>query len=271
VKIYRKTIHEEWKLIARGYARQVEIAEQVADYSISWTERHLVVRSLQQVEAAQTLIAAHQVEGLLILNFDETVRHRQVRRYRERPTRMVQEREPSVTVTIDENARQAVMRRKGWRVYATNAPAEELPLSQALLAFRNHYIVERGYDRLKCRPRLLTPNVFKTGRSRHRRDSAGLHRAARLDPAGIPRAASVGPGRRRVGWAVRGQSQAYYRPTAECILEAFKDRTLTLLHQPHRSSRHLTPLSELQQRILSLLDFPPDIYTQLPADSPKPS
>jgi transposase len=60
------------------------------------------------------------------------------------------------------------------------------------------------------------------------------------------------------------------RPTAERILAAFEDLTLTLIHEPHRSLRHLTPLSDLQQRILSLLDFPPNIYTQLCVDSLKP-
>jgi len=33
---------------------------------------------------------------------------------------------------------------------------------------------------------------------------------------------------------------------------------------------HVTPLSDLQQKILNLLGFSPDIYTRLAADSLKP-
>lgn len=60
------------------------------------------------------------------------------------------------------------------------------------------------------------------------------------------------------------------RPTAERILEAFQDITLTLIQEPYRSLRYLTPLSELQQRIFTPLDFSPDIYTRLWANSSKP-
>jgi transposase len=60
------------------------------------------------------------------------------------------------------------------------------------------------------------------------------------------------------------------RPTAERILEAFEHITLTVIREPPRTVRHLTPLSSLQQRILVLLDFSPDIYTKLCMQSSKP-
>jgi transposase len=309
VKIYRETINGEQKLIARGYERQVEMTGEVAGELITWTERHLVVRSLQQVQAAQTrlqqriekakaavealnergrgkqryvdiaalrqaakaLIKGHQVEGLLTLNFEETVRRRQVRRYRDRPTRIVKEREPSVTATVDENAVQERMRQQGWRVYATNAPTEELPLSQAILAYRNQYIVERGCGRLKGRPLSLTPMYLE--RDDHatgliRLVSIGLRVLTLLEF--LVRRRLAQEENELAGLYAGNPKRTTARPTAERILEAFKDLTLTLIHEPHRSLRHLTPLSDLQQRILGLLDFPPDIYTRLCANSSKP-
>jgi transposase len=309
VNIYRDTIDGERKLIARGYERQVEITEEVEGEFITWTERHLVVRSLKQVEAAQTrlqkriekakvavealnergrgkkryadiaelrqatqaLVEAHQVEGLLVLSFEETVHRRQVRGYRDRPTRIVEEREPSVTVTVDEKAVQKVMRRKGWRVYATNAPAEQLSLSQAILAYRNQYIVERGCGRLKGRPLSLTPMYLE--RDDHatgliRLVSIGLRVLTLLEFLLRRRLAQEDD--ELAGLYAGNPKRTTTRPTAERILEAFKDLTLTLIHEPHRSLRHLTPLSDLQQRILSLLDYPPDIYTRLCANSSKP-
>ena len=46
-------------------------------------------------------------------------------------------------------ALQAAERRLGWRVYGTDRPATALTLEQAVLAYRNEYLVERGFGRLK--------------------------------------------------------------------------------------------------------------------------
>ena len=61
------------------------------------------------------------------------------------------------------------------------------------------------------------------------------------------------------------------RPSAELMLEAFEYITLTVLHEIHRTLRHLTPLTPVQQHILKLLDIPSDIYTRLAAESVIPA
>ncbi len=45
------------------------------------------------------------------------------------------------------------------------------------------------------------------------------------------------------------------RPTAEHLLEAFEDSTLTIVKGPQQIVRHMTALSPLQQRLLALLGF----------------
>jgi hypothetical protein len=50
----------------------------------------------------------------------------------------------------------------------------------------------------------------------------------------------------------------------------FQGLTLTIMREGRRRRRHLTPLSRVHQRILTLLDFPVDIYTRLCPDSHKP-
>jgi len=47
--------------------------------------------------------------------------------------------------------------RLGWRVYATNVPAEQLSLVQAVLAYRSPYLVASDMGRLKGHPLSLTP------------------------------------------------------------------------------------------------------------------
>jgi transposase len=61
------------------------------------------------------------------------------------------------------------------------------------------------------------------------------------------------------------------RPTAEALLEAFKEIILTMTTTGGRIQRHLTLLSNIQQQILALLDFRLDIYTRLTANSRVPT
>jgi transposase len=65
--------------------------------------------------------------------------------------------------------------------------------------------------------------------------------------------------------------RATARPTTERLLERFEGLTLTIIREGRRRRSHLTPLSQVQRRILALLTFPVDIYTRLCPDSHKPS
>jgi hypothetical protein len=60
------------------------------------------------------------------------------------------------------------------------------------------------------------------------------------------------------------------RPTAEAVLQAFKDIHLSVVSIGEQVLYHVTPLSDVQQKILSLLDFPSDIYTRLVLEFSKP-
>lgn len=307
--IYREKADGERALIAEGYERQVTLTTEVEGEPVTWTERRLVTRSLKQAraaerrlrkqlgkaqtalralnerghgkkryrdaadlrQAAEAIVEEYKVQELLQLSYEMIVHKRKVRRYRERPTRVVEERELQVNVVLDEAAVEKVARQQGWRVYATNAPATQLPLSQAVLAYRNQYIVERGCGRLKGRPLSLTPMYLE--RDDHatgliRLLSIGLRVLTLLEFVVRQRLAEEGA--ELAGLYAGNPKRATARPTAERILEAFQDITLTIIQEPHRTRRHLTPLSQLQQRILTLLDFPPDIYTRLCVNFFKP-
>lgn len=45
----------------------------------------------------------------------------------------------------------------GWRAYVSNAPSTQLSLSQAVLSYRDQWIVERGFHRLKGAPLAISP------------------------------------------------------------------------------------------------------------------
>ena len=61
------------------------------------------------------------------------------------------------------------------------------------------------------------------------------------------------------------------RPTAEAMLQVFKGIHLSVVSIGEQVLYHVTPLSEVQQKILSLLGFPSDIYTRLVNGFSKPA
>ena len=53
------------------------------------------------------------------------------------------------------------------------------------------------------------------------------------------------------------------RPSAELLLEAFRGISLTVVEVAGQQTALLTPLSPLQEKLLSLWDLPADIYPRL--------
>jgi len=307
--IHRERENGERERIAEGYERLELLTAEVDGQTVIWTERRVVLRSLKQAQvaeaalrsrlakaqqaltalnergrgkkrfteveslqqAAEALVEQHRVQGLLRLRYEEEVRERPVRRYRGRPASIRREREVRVTAAVDEEALEKAVRRLGWRVYATNTPTERLSLEQAVLAYRGQYVIDRGMGRLKGRPLSLTPMYLQrddraTGLIRLL--GIGLRVLTLLEF--VVRRNLAAAGVKLAGLYAGNPKRATAQPTAERLLEAFQEITLTVIQEHSQTRCHLTPLSKVQQRILALLDFSPDIYARLCADSAKP-
>jgi transposase len=295
--------------IAEGFEVTHTLTAQVADKTVEWTERRLVVRSTALAEAArrglqarlakaQTELAAlgerkqgkkvftevaelrqaaeaivdrHEVADLLQLTYQEIVHERPVRAYRQRPATVRIEKTCDLQVRVDPAAVALAERTFGWRVYATNQPDADLSLPQAVLAYRSEYLIEHDFARLKGKPLSLAPMYLRTDAR-----ITGLIRLLTLGLRILTLCEFVV--RRRLaaeqttlaGLYQDSPKHATTRPTAERLLTAFKNLTLTTIYMGGQVHRHLTPLSALQQRILELLDFSADIYTRLSALSENP-
>lgn len=75
---------------------------------------------------------------------------------------------------------------------------------------------------------------------------------------------------RLAGLYAGNPKRATMRPTAERLLDAFGELTLTIIEDSHQTYGHLTPLSTLQQRILDAVGFSVDMYTKLCTVSANP-
>jgi transposase len=307
--VQRTTAEGEDEVIAEGYEQCSELSSDVQGQSVTWTERRLIVRSLKQAQAAtaalharlgkaqatlpqlmvhkqgkpvyrdadalqhaaQALLKAHQVQGLIRLQIDEQVVKRPVRAYGTHPAAVRVERTFHLHSEVDQAAVSAATRRLGWRVYVTNHPEQPLTLEQAVLAYREEYLVERGFGRLKGKPLSLSPMYVHSDQR-----ATGLIHLLSV----ALRILTLLEGRCRQRLADQHESlpglyagnpkRTTSRPTAEALLQAFQLIHLSVVAFGQQAHRHLTPLSELQQRILGLLDLSPIIYGRLGAESPQP-
>jgi transposase len=210
------------------------------------------------------MLKQYRVEGLLTVTIEEQLEEHRVRAYGNRPTGVRVERVLSVRSGVDASAVEEAIRCLGWRVYVTNQPTELLPLEQAILAYREEYLVEHGFGRVIGKPLSLSPMY--------------VHSEQRA--TGLVRLLSIGlrvltllefQVRQRLtdqqetlaGVYAGNPKRTTQRPTAEALLGAFQGIHLSIITLGQQLHRHLTPLSALQQRILSLLGFSSDLYDQL--------
>jgi transposase len=221
--------------------------------------------------AAEAILRQQRVAGLLQVEWGETVQTRPRRAYRGRPAGVREERTLWLQVRVDEGALRQAVQVLGWRVYVTNAPVEELSLEEAVRAYREEYLVEHSFGRLKGQPLSLCP----------------MYLAKEEHATGLVRLLSLGlrvlsllefEVRRRLeaeGAVVPGlyagnPQRTTARPTAEGLLGCFQDINLSMVTQAGQTQGYLPPLSAVQQRILALLGFAPSIYERLVAHSANP-
>jgi transposase len=308
--IRRENAAGELEEIAEGYEQNLPLKAEVEGNTITWTERHLIVRSFQhartseetlrsrlakaqaellelnthkqgkkQIEDATSMQAAaekvlkhYRVAGLLKLKIVEQGTERHIRAYGDRPARTEIERTVTLQAEIDEPAVQEAVRWFGWRVYATNQAQEVLPLEKAVLAYREEYLVERGFGRLKGKPLSLSPMYLQNDERATalvRLLTIGLRILTLIEYRVRQRLADLKE--KLPGLYAGNPKRATDRPTAEAMLQAFKGIYLSVVTLGEQVLYHVTPLSDVQGKILSLLDFPADIYTQLVSGFPKPA
>ena len=303
VPVYRQNgENDKPEKIAEGYESQVCLIEEVDGNTIKWIERRLIIRSLKFAQsqeralrtridralsaisalnerkqgkkrfsdeeqlrtAAEQIVSKYRVTDLIHLEITTDITERIVRQYKNRPGRIVQEKDVRIKASIDETALNKAIEPLGWRVYVTNHSEKELSLEQAVLAYRAEYLVERGFGRLKGKPLSLTPMYLDTDErvtGLIRLLTIGLRVLTLLEFC-VRKQLKEEEGK-LAGIYPSNPKRATARPTAEMMLRAFEGVTLTVIKQGDKVYRHLTPLSKVQQRILELLGLSSDIYLQL--------
>lgn len=282
------------------------IATLQADYQgrrIEWQEQRLVVRSLKQAAAQERALALrlkkaeqaiadlnlrgrgrkclneneraakvdnilerHQVAGLLTV---ETTRETQSVHKRAYGRRAAQAEDvTTVTVHTSRNvsAYANAVRNLGWRVWVCNDL--ELSLTEAVLAYREEYLIERGFNRFRGKTLGITP-LFLNAPLRIK----GLIRLLSIALRVLclveftARKALQAQDAKLDNIYAGNPKRATAKPTAEKMLRSFRGISLNVINFKDADGCCMTPLNAVQARILALLGFPASLYQDIEMQS----
>ena len=223
------------------------------------------------VEAIDTVLKDHRVHGLLSVAWEKQSERRtqyvgRGRGSASRGTRVIE----TVRYHITRIARQgdhiaALTQRFGWKAFVTNAVPTRLSLQDAVLCYRNEYRVERIFNRLKSRvhiaPLFVKRNEQIEGLTYLLTLGVRvltvlefvLRRSLEQEQATLP------------GLHPENKQKMADKPTAERLLQAFTDVSLTIITHAAGEEilRRLTPLSRVQEAILQRLGLGTNLSRQL--------
>jgi transposase len=294
------------ELVAEGFWLDVELTAEVDQKAVRWTERRWLVRSVAYAMAQQEtlerrlasalaalrelvsrkqgkkqlfhadlmgaaggIVKREGVEGLLRYEVRAMTRTIKKRAYRGRAAREESEVFFEILVQREEGAIGQKKREMGWQVYATNGLG--MSAAQVVWAYRGQYRIENDWSRLKGRPLGLTP-VYLQDEGRMQGLVYLLSVALRMLTL--------------VEWQVRerlqqegttlqgvyaGQpSRKTVRPSAELLLGGLKTISVSVILVNGRIHALLSPLTDIQKRLLQLWNLPPDLYEKVARGFPKP-
>jgi transposase len=229
-----------------------------------------IQEEVELVNAATAILKAHNVEAFLTYTFErqekrETKYIGRGRGNANRPTHeIVSVRYQMLAVSRQEATLAAHQKTLGWRAYVSDAAATQLNLKQAVLTYRDEWIIEHGFHRLKGAPLSLDPLFVKNDDQ-----VVGLTHLLSLAVRMLTLIEFVvrrnlkQNDEKLTGLIENNPKKGIDNPTTERLLKTFDEITLTTVHLPDRIIQHITPLTTLQTRILELLGLSAAVYTRL--------
>ena len=144
----------------------------------------------------------------------------------------------------------------------------DLSLTEAVLAYREEYIIERGFNRFRGKTLGITP-LFLSSTTRIK----GLIRLLSIALRVLclveftARKALQEQDAKLDNIYAGNPKRATAKPTAEKMLQSFRGISLNLINFNGIDGCCMTPLNAVQTRILALLGFPSTLYQSIEVQS----
>jgi transposase len=282
--------------IADGFCYTVTLKADYEGKTIEWQEQRLVVHSLKQAAAQEKALAArlekaeqaiaslnlrgrgrkgldenelsskvnailerHGLDDLLIIEIIPETKTVHKRAYGERADETVTMTTFTVRTSRHVTAYANTVRNLGWKVFVCNDL--ELSLTEAVLAYRDEYIIERGFNRFRGKVLGITP-LFLNSTTRIKGLIRLLSIALRvlcLTEFTVRKALQEQDAKLDNIYA-GNPKRATAKPTTEMMLRAFCGLNLIMVSVNGTDCRYMTPLNAIQIRILALLGLPASLY-----------
>ena len=220
-------------------------------------------------QAGAEVVKRQGVEGIVNFSVETQVTAREVRAWKDRPARTEREARHEVKVGLDQAALRTRRQQLGWSCYATNHTRDRPPLPRAMLAYRgpqadDQQMNQSGDMQIKLQKQRQQPQSAAFEPAKSLLDGV---RSLCLVQFVVRRqlATATIESEPQIQGLYPGQaSRATTRPTTELMLAAFEGVSLMIgKNEKEQTVAWLTPLNELQQRILDLLGFSQEIYLRL--------
>jgi transposase len=261
---------------SQAYAQAQEAALERRLATATAALRELVTRKqgkkqlfhAELMRVAQAIVAREGVEGLQSYTVQALMTTRHKRAYGDRPARQEMEVSFAIEVRREETLIQEKKREMGWQVYGTNGLA--MGLAQVVWAYRGQYRIEDDWSRLKGRSLGLTPLYLQ---DEERIEglvyllSLALRMLTLVEWGVRERLRQEGSKLQGIYAGQPGRKTA--RPSAELLLGAMKTISVSVVEVDGRTHALLSPLTEVQKRLLELWDMPPDLYENVRRGFPR--
>ncbi len=289
--------------IADGFCYTVTLSADDEGNPVKWQEQRLVVHSLKQaasqekaldarLEKAKKAIANlnlrgrgrkyldenemsikvsdilehHNVVGLLTIETLQETQTVHKRAYGKRTDETVTTTTITVHSSRNVTAYENTVRNLGWKVFVCNDL--ELSLTETVLAYRDEYIIERGFNRFRGKTLGITP-LFLSSITRIKGLIRLLSIALRvmcLTEFTVRQALQEQDVKLNNIYA-GNPKRATAKPTTEMMLRAFSGLNLIMVNVNGADCCCMTQLNAVQARILALLGLPPSLYQGIAGQS----
>jgi len=174
------------------------------------------------------------------------------------PTQQITRLEIQLHIQPQSMAIEQAFKLAGWRLYVTNASTERLTLPQAVIYYRDEWLLERSFHRVK-RGHLPALPIYFQNQDRIIGLMFLLTIALRVFTLieFVVRQALQSTQQSLAGLYNGNPKRTTARPSTEQLLHAFCHLTLYFLPN---SSFFITPLDKLQREILRLMKMPESLY-----------
>jgi len=213
------------------------------------------VKSLKELHSrVDALVKKYKVQGCFDIHCREKIQKRQIRKYKDRQAREVEDATFTVQIKINGEFISKQQKRFGWQVYASNVAEGLVSTSDLVRCYRDEYRIEHLFDYMINKTVELLPIYIKKPnrvKAIIRLTTVALRFAMMIQyqvreqlKKNQEQLKGIYPG---------NKNRATSNPTTPMLLRAFRGIAIASIQVGKQYIIEMTPLNATQQKILELI------------------